>query len=173
MALTDVAIRNAKPKGKPYKLGDSLGLFLLVQPSGGKLWRLKYRVDGKEKKLGLGTYPEVSLSDARKRRDDARELVATGKDPSREKQRNKTRARLEADNTFSSITAEYCKKRKRDGSKAWAPATAVRCEYLLSLLAPALGAIPIGEIEPADVLGAIAIGQRSLPLCRGDRQTCI
>lgn len=155
MALTDVAIRNAKPKDKPYKMGDALGLFLLVQPSGGRLWRLKYRVDGKEKKLGLGTYPEVSLSDARKRRDDARELVAAGKDPSREKQRDKVRAKLGADNTFAAISSEYCKKRRRDGAKAWAPATAVRSEYLLSLLTPALGAIPIAKIEPADVLGAI------------------
>lgn len=155
MALTDIAIRNAKAKDKPYKLGDSLGLFLLVQPSGGKLWRFKYRVDGKEKKLGFGTYPDISLSEARRRRDDARELVAAGKDPSREKQREKTRARLDADNTFGSITAEFCKKRKRDGAKAWAPATAVRCEYLLSLLTPALGAMPIGEIEPVDVLEAV------------------
>lgn len=155
MALTDIAIRNAKPRAKPYKLGDALGLFLLVQPTGGKLWRLKYRIDGREKKLGIGTYPEISLADARKRRDDARELLAAGKDPSREKQRGKTRARLEAENTFSAIAAEYCKKRRRDGAKAWAPATAVRSEYLLSLLNPALGAIPIAEIEPADVLGAI------------------
>lgn len=155
MALTDIAIRNAKPRAKPYKLGDALGLFLLVQPTGGKLWRVKYRVDGKEKKLSIGTYPEVSLGEARKRRDDAREMVAAGKDPSREKRRSKVRAMLEADNTFASISAEYCKKRRRDGAKAWAPATAVRCEYLLSLLTPALGAMPIGEIEPADVLGAI------------------
>ncbi len=155
MALTDIAIRNAKSRAKPYKLGDALGLFLLVQPTGGKLWRLKYRVDGREKKLGIGTYPEISLADARKRRDDAREMMATGKDPSREKQRDKTRARLQADNTFSGISAEYCKKRRRDGAKAWAPATAVRSEYLLSLLMPALGAMPIAEIEPADVLGAI------------------
>jgi hypothetical protein len=77
-----------------------------VQPTGGKLWRLKYRVDGKEKKLGLGTYPQVSLSEARKRRDDARDQVATGKDPSREKQRSKVRAKLEADNTFAGISAE-------------------------------------------------------------------
>ncbi len=155
MALTDVAIRNAKPRTKPYKMGDALGLFLLVQPTGGKLWRVKYRVDGKEKKLGLGTYPEVSLAEARKRRDDAREAMAAGKDPSREKQRDKVRARLGADNTFGVISAEYCKKRRRDGAKAWAPATAVRSEYLLSLLKPALGAMPIAEIEPADVLGAI------------------
>ncbi|MEO6093438.1 MAG: integrase arm-type DNA-binding domain-containing protein [Novosphingobium sp.] len=155
MALTDIAIRNAKPRAKPYKLGDTQGLFLLVQPSGGKLWRLKYRVDGTERKLGFGTYPEISLADARKRRDDARELVAAGKDPSRERQRGKVRARLDADNTFAALSAEYCKKRRRDGAKAWAPATAVRSEYLLSLLNPALGAIPIAEIEPADVLGAI------------------
>jgi integrase len=155
MALTDVAIRNAKPKDKPYKLGDTLGLFLLVQPTGGRLWRLKYRMDGKEKKLGLGTYPEVSLAEARRRRDDAREMVAAGKDPSREKQRDKVRAKLDADNTFAALSAEYCKKRRRDGAKAWAPATAVRSEYLLSLLNPTLGAIPIADIEPADVLGAI------------------
>jgi integrase len=99
MALTDIAIRSAKPRAKPYKLGDTLGLFLLVQPTGGKLWRLKYRVDGREKKLGIGTYPEISLANARKRRDDARELMATGKDPSREKQRDKTRARLASDPT--------------------------------------------------------------------------
>lgn len=61
MALTDTAIRNAKSREKPYKLGDSLGLFLLVQPSGGKLWRMKYRINGREKKLGIGTYPEVVL----------------------------------------------------------------------------------------------------------------
>jgi len=155
MALTDIAIRNAKPKDKPYKLGDTLGLFLLVQPTGGRLWRLKYRMDSKEKKLGLGTYPEVSLAEARRRRDDAREMVAAGKDPSREKQRDKVRAKLDADNTFAALSAEYCKKRRRDGAKAWAPATAVRSEYLLSLLNPTLGAIPIADIEPADVLGAI------------------
>jgi integrase len=155
MALTDVAIRNAKPREKPYKLGDALGMFLLVQPTGGKLWRLKYRIDGKEKKLGIGTYPEISLAEARKRRDDARELIARGQDPSREKQRAKVRGRIDADNTFAAITDEFCRKRRRDGAKAWAPATATRSEYLLSLLKPALGAMPIATIEPADVLGAI------------------
>ena len=129
MALTDVAIRNAKPRAKPYKLGDASGLFLLVQPTGGKLWRVKYRVDGKEKKLGIGTYPEVSLSEARKRRDDAREMMAAGKDPSREKQRSKVRAKLEADNTFATISAEYCKKRRRDGASC--------CRILLSSRRPA------------------------------------
>ena len=106
MALTDVAIRNAKPGAKPVKLSDAGGMFLLVTPAGGKLWRLKYRIDGREKLLAIGSYPEIGLADARKRRDDARELIAAGKDPSREKQRDKTRARLDADNTFSAIAAE-------------------------------------------------------------------
>lgn len=155
MALTDVAIRNAKPKAKPFKLGDSLGLFLLVQPSGGKLWRLKYRIDGREKKLGLGTYPEVSLSEARRRRDDARELIAAGKDPSREKQREVRQARVMVGNSFASIAEEYCDKRKRDGEGGWAPATATRSEYLLSQLRGSIGRMPISEIEPADVLEAV------------------
>jgi len=155
MALTDVAIKNAKPRVKPYKMGDAGGLFLLVQPSGGKLWRLKYRVDGREKKLGIGTYPEISLAEARKRRDDARELIAAGKDPSREKQRDKVRSRVQAGNTFSAVAAEYCRKRRRDGDRAWAPATAKRSEYLLSLLDRSIGGMAINEIEPPDVLAAV------------------
>lgn len=155
MALTDIAIRNAKPRPKPYKMADALGLFLLVQPSGGKLWRLKYRVEGREKKLGFGVYPDVSLSDARKRRDEAREQLASGKDPSREKQRNKAKARIDAGNTFTAIAGEYCQKRRRDGQKGWAPATATRSEYLLSLLNGSIGRMAINEIEPIDILGAI------------------
>ena len=69
MPLTDVAIRSAKPNPKPSKIGDSLSLFLLVQPAGEKLWRRKYRVDGKEKKSSIGSYPVVGLAEARRRRD--------------------------------------------------------------------------------------------------------
>ena len=79
MALSDTAIKNAKPKAKPYKKADEKGLYLLVTPTenkgGGKWWRLKYRFGGKEKLLSLGTYPEVSLQDARQKRDDARKLT--------------------------------------------------------------------------------------------------
>lgn len=155
MPLTDVAIRNAKPREKPYKMSDMLGLFLLVQPSGGKLWRMKYRFNGAEKKLGLGTYPRVSLRDARKQRDEARDILAEGKDPSFEKQREKLRAEALAENTFTSIAQEYCSKRRRDGDRAWAPATATRCEYLLSLLDASIGKMAIHEIEPIDALAAI------------------
>lgn len=155
MALTDVAIRNSKPGAKAIKLADGGGMFLLVNPTGGKLWRLKYRIDGREKLLAIGTYPDVGLGEARRRREEARELIALGKDPSREKQRNKIRAKLQAADTFKAICDEYCEKRKRDGHKGWAAATAVRSEYLLSLVCGSIGKLPIGEIEPADVLTAI------------------
>jgi integrase len=155
MPLTDVAIPNAKPREKPYKVGDTLGLFLLVQPSGGKLWRVKYRIDGKEKKLAIGIYPQVGLAEARRRRDAARELVAAGKDPGREKQREKVRSRIQAETTFDAIAAEFCQKRRRDGQKAWAVSTATRSEYLLSLLKGSIGKLPITDIEPADVLIAV------------------
>jgi hypothetical protein len=98
--------------------------------------------------VGFGTYPDVSLSDAR-------ELLAAGKDPSREKQRDKVRARIDAENTFTDIAKEFCDKRRRDGEKAWAPTTASRSEYLLSLLNGSIGRLAINEIEPADVLAAI------------------
>ena len=155
MALTDVAIRNAKPRAKPYKMGDAFGLFVLIQPSGGKLWRFKYRFDGREKKLAIGTYPVISLAEARRRRDQARELLAAGKDPSRERQREKLRTQVQAGNTFAAIAEEYCDKRKRDGQKAWAASTAARSEYLISLLKVPLGRMPITDVEPADVLAAV------------------
>jgi integrase len=155
MALTDVAIRNAKPGAKAAKLADGGGMFLLVTPAGGKLWRLKYRVEGREKLLAMGSYPEVSLGEARKRREEARTLIAQGKDPSREKQREKVRARIGAADTFKAIMEEYCSKRRRDGEKGWTPATAKRSEYLLSQLDPSIGRLAISQIEPADVLTAV------------------
>ena len=136
-------------------MGDAGGLFLLVQPSGGKLWRLKYRADGKEKKLSFGTYPDIGLADARRRRDEARQLVALGRDPSLEKRREKVRAHIQAGDTFGAIADEYCEKRKRDGQKAWAAGTAKRSEHLLSILKGSIGQLPIAEIEPADVLAAV------------------
>ena len=81
-SLTDTAIRSIKPPAKAVKLSDGGGMFLFCTPSGGKLWRLKYRFGGKEKLLALGTYPAVSLKDARQRRDEAKELIAKGIDPS-------------------------------------------------------------------------------------------
>jgi integrase len=152
MALTDTAIRAAKPKAKPYKLGDALGLFLLLQPSGGKLWRLKYRIGGVEKKLGLGTYPETSLSKARALRDQARELIAAGIDPGIEKQRAKLRAQADASNTFGEIAREFIDKRRREGMSS---STADKSEYYVSRLGPTLVRLPISDIGAPDLLAAL------------------
>lgn len=155
MALTDVAIRNAKPGEKAIKLADGADMFLLVTPAGGKLWRLKYRTGGREKLLVIGAYPEIGLSEARKRREDARALIAQGQDPSQEKQRDKLRSRIQAADTFTAIANEYCAKRKRDWKNGWSPAMAARSEYLLSLLNTSIGKLAIAEIEPADILIAV------------------
>tara|TARA_B100001179_G_scaffold180151_1_gene135504 strand:+ start:8222 stop:9457 length:1236 start_codon:yes stop_codon:yes gene_type:complete len=152
MALTDTAIRTAKPGDKPKKLFDERGLFLLVQPSGGKLWRLKYRYLGKEKKLSLGTYPDVSLKVARERRDEARTVLANGSDPASLKARLKDQAKEAAANTFASIADEYVAKIEREGRAA---ITIKKTRWLLSLLNRKLGKRPISAITPAELLAAL------------------
>lgn len=154
MALTEVTIRNAKPQAKPYKLGDSGGLFLLVTPAGGKLWRMKFRTAEKEKLLSIGAWPAISLANARKERDKARELLAAGADPAREKQKAKILARTAAANTFADVGREYLDKRKREGA---APRTADKAEYYLSRFASNLGRMPIDEITPPDVLAVLRV----------------
>ncbi len=155
MPLTDTQIRNAKPREKPFKMGDALGLFLLVQPSGGKLWRLKYRFAGKEKKLSLGVYPDVGLASARKARDSAREMIATGKDPSIEKQRRQARMIVDHAGTFELVAMEYFEKRSKDGERPWAKVTRSKADWLLTELGPTLGQLPVTEIEPPDILAAV------------------
>lgn len=104
--LTDTAARKSKPKDKPYKLADGKGLYLAVQPNGGKWWRLKYRIGGKEKLLSFGTYPEVPLADARDRRDEARKLIARGADPSAERKA----AKVANSDSFEAIAREWYAK---------------------------------------------------------------
>ncbi|OYX67026.1 MAG: integrase [Sphingomonadales bacterium 32-64-17] len=152
MALTDTGIRKAKGREKEYKLADNGGLYLLVTPAGGRLWRLKYRVDGREKKLAIGSYPEISLADARKRRDEARELIAAGVDPSREKQQAKHRAKVTAANTFGEIAREFIDKRRREGLST---STADKSEYYISRMGPAVARLPISEITAPDLLAVL------------------
>lgn len=152
MPLSDVAIRAAKPGPKPVKLSDERGLFLLVQPSGGKLWRLKYRIAGKEKKLSLGRYPDVALKDARERSAEARKLIAAGIDPSEKKRIDRLDATLRAATTFTAVAEEYIAKSEREGRAA---VTVGKARWLLSLLAPALGTRPIDEISPMELLAAL------------------
>ncbi len=149
MALTDIKIRNAKHGPKPIKMFDERGLFLLLQPSGGKLWRLKYRILGKEKKLSLGIYPDVSLKEARKRRDEARTLLANGTDPVIVKREQSKSAKKEAANTFQAIADEFIEKSAKEGKAA---VTIKKARWLLSLMEPDLGNRPITEITPADLL---------------------
>ena len=157
MPLTDVAVRSAKPGPKPIKLSDERGLFLLVQPSGGKLWRLKYRVAGKEKKLSLGRYPDVALKEARERSADARKLLAAGIDPSEKKRLDALDATLRAANTFKAVAEEYVVKSEREGRAA---VTVGKARWLLSLLEPALGPRPVDQISPAELLAALQVVEK-------------
>src|SRR5262249_2610971 len=107
MPLTDVKVRNAKGGPKPYRLWDALGLYLEVSPANGKLWRFKYRRDGKEKLLALGKWNAVSLADAREARDAARKLLAAGKAPAAEKQAQKRLKKHAAANSFEAVAREW------------------------------------------------------------------
>jgi integrase len=152
MALSDIAIRSAKPASKQFKLYDEGGLFLLVKPSGGKLWRLKYRHQGKEQALALGSYPDVGLKQARAGRDRARKLIASGMNPAFEKKRAAVAATVGAANTFMAIAEELIAKREREGLKE---ITTGKARWMLSLLAPELGKRPISEIEPFELLAVL------------------
>jgi len=158
MRYTDVLIRAAKPKGKAYKLPKEAGLYLLVGPNGSKGWRLAYRHGGKEKLISLGRYPEVSLQDARKRRDEARALLATGADPSAERQAQKARSQIQATNTFQVLVAEWLSLK----AESLAPVTHNKARWMLETFAlPHLGPLPVDSITPPDVLKALRVIETS------------
>ncbi|GAB3683631.1 tyrosine-type recombinase/integrase [Salinisphaera aquimarina] len=147
MKLTATQIKNAKPGEKPYKLSDGAGMYLLVAPTGGKSWRLKYRIGGKEKLLSLGAYPEVSLRDARERRGDARKAIAAGIDPSAKRQAEK-RARTAAD-TFEAVAREWIDAR----SGQWSQSNKHQVTRRLERDAfPWIGQTKVHELEPPEVL---------------------
>jgi hypothetical protein len=110
MALTNTVIRNAKPSNKPIRLFDERGLYLEVSPTGGKWWRLKFRFDGKEKRLSLGVYPDVPLKDARDRRDTARKLLANGIDPGENRRAQKLAHAGSPANSFEVVAREWLSK---------------------------------------------------------------
>ena len=107
MPLTDLKIRTAKPTEKNYKLSDEKGLHLLIKPAGGKYWRLKYRIDGKEKLMALGVYPDTSLALARSKRDEARALLANGIDPMGNKHAVKAAQQAASTNSFEIVTTSH------------------------------------------------------------------
>lgn len=146
MPLTDKEIRALKPKESNYKRFDSQGLFLLVTPAGGRLWRWKYRFGGREKLLALGKYPTVTLADARLRRDEARRSLANGDDPGALKKQEKTKA----ENTFEAVACAWLESFQA-GMK---PKTVGLIKSRLERNAfPAFGSKPIHEVTAQEVLG--------------------
>lgn len=149
MALTDTAIRKAKPRedGKARKLFDGGGLFLLVKPNGARYWRLKYRFHGKEKLLALGVYPDVSLKSARDKRDDARKQIAAGIDPSEARKAEK--AARSSENSFEAIAREWWSKHKPNWSESHSSRIMLRLE---NDVFPWIGSKPIQDITPPELL---------------------
>jgi integrase len=156
MKLTDIKCKSAKPSVKPLKMADGGGMYLEIMPNGSKYWRLKYRikVDGvlKEKRLALGVYPEISLKDARDRRDEAKRLLEHGKDPSLEKQKKKALSHEKNVNTFKAIALEWHENRKDRWSERYADGVLTRLE---NDIFPEIGNYPITDIEPPILLQAI------------------
>lgn len=157
MALTDTAIRLAKAGDNDRKLADEKGLYLLVTATGSKLWRLKYRIGGKEKKLALGAYPEIGLKDARARRDEARKVAQAGRDPSVAKREARIARRIASANTFAAVADEYIAKLEAEGR---AGVTIGKTRWLLAKLMPALGTRPIAEITPQELLAVLKATER-------------
>lgn len=153
MALSDIIIRAAKPQEKDWKLTDEKGLYLLITPSGGKLWRIKFRHQGKEKKLSLGAYPEVNLTKARKLRDAARATLANGQDPALERKKAKFTAKLSAGITFAGVAREYIESKMVGDGKA--PATVAKARWFLEQLEPAIGSMPLADVDPQMLLAAL------------------
>lgn len=152
MPLTDVSVRQAKPGDKPRKLADERGLYLLITLGGSKLWRLDYRFDGKRKTLALGAYPDVSLKDARERRDEARRLIAAGSDPALKRKLEKLNRMTIAANAFELVAREWFER----ASASWTHSHGDRIIRRLERdVFPWLGARPISEITPPELLTVI------------------
>ncbi len=152
MPLTDTKVRNAKPSEKRYKLYDQRGLFLLVNPSGGKWWRLKYQFDNEEKGISLGVYPDVSLKEAREKRDEARKLLANDIDPSEHRRAKMTAKEERAANSFEVVAREWFAKWTHNRAANHADRTIRRFERDIF---PWIGGKPIADITPQQLLGVV------------------
>jgi integrase len=152
MQLSDIAVRKAAPRERPYKLADGGGLHLLVRPNGGKYWRLKFRYAGKEKLLSFGHYPTTTLAEARARREAAKKLLASGTDPSVQKKLDKIAVATEAKSTFGAVASEYLANMEANGA---AEATLSKNRWMLEDLAAPLANRPIAQIVPAEILDVL------------------
>ncbi len=171
MSLTDTAIRTAKPAIKPRKLFDGGGLYLEVSPAGGKWWRLKYRFNGKEKRLSLGVYPDVPLKTARDKRDEARKLLALGTDPSENRKAIKSGRMDRAANSFEVLAREWFAKYSTNWAATHSDRIIARFERDVF---PWIGGRPIAEITAPELLetarkiearGALETAHRALSTC--------
>ncbi|HLB42553.1 MAG TPA: integrase arm-type DNA-binding domain-containing protein [Gammaproteobacteria bacterium] len=152
MALKEMIVRNAKPREKAYKLADEKGLYLFIKPNGSKAWRLKYRFLGKEKTLSIGLYPDVSLSEARNARDNARKKLADKIDPGLAKQVSKRSAKEAAENSFEVIAREWYIK----FSTKWSPSHGERILRRLEKdIFPWIGKRPVNEITAPELLNVL------------------
>ena len=152
MSLTNAACKNAPPRERPYKKADGGGMYLEVMPNGSKYWRLKYRFAGKEKRLALGVFPEVSLIDAREKRDAARKLMAQGLDPSLAKYETKQRVTLNAANTFEATAREWHKQ----NLERWTPNYGQDILHRLEMdIFPEIGRRPVADITALQILDAL------------------
>jgi len=149
MSLTHMQITNAKPRSNSYKLPDGGSLYLLVEPSGAKLWRMNYRHLGRQKTLYFGQWPQVSLAIAREKRDEARKQLASGLDPAAEKRLERLTRKVAAANTFKAVAEEWVAKNEREGL---APVTLEKIRWLLGMAYPMIGAQPISKITPQEAL---------------------
>lgn len=162
--LTVVQIQALKPAARPFKVFDSDGLYLLVQPSGALLWRFRYRCCGIERKLSLGSFPQVTLSQARRKRDEAKGELDDGIDPAEVKRQKRLEAELAAKTTFALVADEYIQKMEREGR---APATIKKARWFLELLG-GIAKRPIASITPHELLDVLKRVER-----RGHHETAV
>ena len=152
MTLTDIALRQLKPRQKAYKVADGGGLLIHVTPTGSKLWRLRYRFDGKEKLASFGAYPDVTLARAREKRNEARALLADGIDPMANARAEKEARVAETEHTFAKIAAELIAKLEREEK---AETTLLKKQWLLDMALADFGDEPIGKITPPAILATL------------------
>ena len=171
MPLNDMQIRRAKPEAKAYTLGDGQGLSLLIEPNGSKSWRFRYRYAGKPKMISLGVYPTITLADALSRRDDARKLVAEGKNPSEVRKEQKIALQTESESAFEKIATEWHQMKSAKWSAGYASDI---MEAFQNDIFPYVGTRPIGEIKPLELLNVLRkIEKRgALEKMRKVRQRC-
>lgn len=152
MALTDKAVKAAKPRQKAYKLTDGKGLYVLVTSEGRKYWRLKYRITGKEKLLALGVYPDVSIAAARTACEEAKAIIKTGRDPIAVKKQGRLAAQVSAANTFEAVALEWIEQQRH----GWVPRHVERVlDSLKADIFPDLGNRPISDITAPELLAVL------------------